>query len=67
MKQYLSWIQNSAFEGDLTPGQLEELRLKVFKAIDPSSDCVVVFSMDNPKWLDRTVWGREKGLTGSVI
>jgi CRISPR-associated protein Cas2 len=67
MKQYLNWIQNSAFEGDLSPGQLEELRIKVHKVIDRSSDCIVVFSMDNPKWLDRTVWGREKGSIGAVI
>lgn len=67
MKQYLNWIQNSAFEGDLTPGQLEELRLKVHKVIDSSKDCIVVFTMDNPKWLDRTIWGREKGLIDSVI
>ena len=67
MKQYLNWIQNSAFEGDLTPGQLEEMRLKVYKVIEPSTDCIVVFSMDNPKWLEREIWGREKGLTDSVI
>ncbi len=67
MKQYLNWIQNSAFEGDLSPGQLEELRINVHKVIDPSTDCIVVFSMDNPKWLDRTVWGKEKGQTNSII
>ncbi len=67
MKQYLNWIQNSAFEGDLTPGQLEEMRLKVYKVIEPSTDCIVVFSMGNPKWLERAIWGREKGLTDSVI
>ena len=67
MKQYLNWIQNSAFEGDLTQGQLEELRLKASKVIDPSQDCIVVFTMDNPKWLNKDVWGRDKGLTGSII
>ena len=67
MKQYLNWIQNSAFEGDLTPGQLEEMQLKVHKVIEPSTDCIVVFSMDNPKWFEREVWGREKGFTDSVI
>lgn len=67
MKQYLNWIQNSAFEGDLSAGQLEELRLKVYKVIDPSTDCIVVFTMENPKWLERNTWGREKGLTESII
>ena len=36
MKRYLNWIQNSAFEGDLSQGQLEELRMSVHKVIDPS-------------------------------
>ena len=67
MKRYLNWIQNSAFEGDLSPGQLEELRLQVSKVIDPSIDCIVVFTMDNPKWLDRTIWGTPKGSTGAII
>lgn len=67
MKQYLNWIQNSAFEGDMSPGQLEELKQKVFKVIDTSTDCIVVFTMDNPKWLDRVVWGKQKGETDSIL
>ena len=67
MKQYLNWVQNSAFEGDLTAGQLEELRLKVYEVIDQSKDCIVVFSMDNPKWLEKKIWGHEKGVTESII
>ena len=67
MKQYLNWIQNSAFEGDLSPGQLEELKIKIYKIIEPSSDCIVVFTMDNPKWLEKVVWGRMKGTTDAII
>ena len=67
MKQYLNWIQNSAFEGDLTAGQLEELKIKVGKVINESTDCIVVFTMENPKWLERAVWGKEKGQMGSII
>ena len=67
MKQYLNWIQNSAFEGNLSAGQLEELKLKVHEVIDPAADCIVVFTMENPKWLERNIWGREKGLTESII
>ena len=40
---------------------------KVYKVINPLQDCIVVFSMDNPKWLDKAVWGRSKGDTGSII
>ncbi len=67
MKRYLNWIQNSAFEGDLSEGQLEELKIKVSKVIDQSKDCIVVFTMENPKWIEKTVWGREKNATDSII
>lgn len=67
MKRYLNWIQNSAFEGDLTPSQLEELKIKISEVIDQERDCVVVFSMENPRWLEKTVWGKEKGNTDSII
>ncbi|MHB8565505.1 MAG: CRISPR-associated endonuclease Cas2 [Nitrososphaerales archaeon] len=67
MKRYLNWIQNSAFEGDLSAGQLEELRIKVSKVIDVSKDCIVVFTMDNPKWLEKVVWGKDKGRTEAII
>jgi CRISPR-associated protein Cas2 len=67
MKQYLNWIQNSAFEGDLSLGQLEELRVKVMKVIDEDQDSIVVFLVSNPEWIDRKVWGRERGLTESII
>jgi CRISPR-associated protein Cas2 len=67
LKRYLNWIQNSAFEGELSEGQLEELRLSVHEVIDPSKDSIVVFSIGNPDWLRKTLWGREKGTTGTVV
>jgi CRISPR-associated protein Cas2 len=67
MKQYLNWIQNSAFEGDLSLGQLEELRIKVTKVIDEEKDSIVVFLVSNPEWIDWKVWGREKGQTESIV
>jgi CRISPR-associated protein Cas2 len=67
MKQYLTWIQNSAFEGDLSLGQLEELKMKVMEVIDREKDSIVVFLVSNPQWIERSVWGREKGLTETVI
>jgi CRISPR-associated protein Cas2 len=67
MKQYLSWIQNSAFEGDLTKAQLEELRVRISEVIDAASDSVVVFTIPNPEWIERTVWGKERGQSESII
>ncbi len=67
LKQYLTWIQNSAFEGEISEGNLEEMRLKIYEIIDPNIDSVVVYSINNPSWVNRRIWGREKGVPESVL
>lgn len=67
LKKYLTWIQNSAFEGEITLGKLEELRILIAQVIDKELDSIVVYTVNNPEWLERTVWGREKGTTDNVL
>mgnify|MGYP001117787390 CR=1 FL=1 len=67
LKQYLNWIQNSAFEGELSEGKLEELRLKVKEMIAPEVDSVVFFKISNPTWVSKVILGREKGAVGAVL
>lgn len=67
LKKYLTWIQNSAFEGEITMGKLEEIRILVSSVIDKEKDSVVVYSISNPAWLEKTTWGREKGTTENVL
>ena len=37
-RQYLNWIQNSVFEGDITEVKLEELKVKAKKIMDSEVD-----------------------------
>lgn len=67
LKKYLTWIQNSAFEGEITLGKLEELRILVSQVTDKEKDSIVIYSVNNPTWLEKTVWGREKGTTDNVL
>jgi CRISPR-associated protein Cas2 len=60
LKQYLTWIQNSAFEGELTLGKLEEIHILISKIIDRERDSIVVYSVNNSRWLEKATWGREK-------
>ena len=39
-RQYLCWIQNSVFEGELSEAKLRELKLKIKGIIDPSEDSI---------------------------
>jgi CRISPR-associated protein Cas2 len=67
LKQYITWIQNSAFEGEITEGSLEEVRLKINQIIDKSVDSVIIYKINNPKWLKKTVWGVEKNSMDTIV
>lgn len=43
-RQYLCWIQNSVFEGELSEAKLRELKLKIKGIIDPSEDSIIIFT-----------------------
>jgi CRISPR-associated protein Cas2 len=67
LKKYLTWIQNSAFEGEITMGKLEEVRILIAGVMDKEKDSVVVYSINNPAWIEKTTWGRDKGTTDNVL
>ncbi len=67
LKQYLTWIQNSAFEGEITEGHLEELRLRLAEIIEKEKDSIIVYSANNPSWMKKRVWGKEKNMTTNIL
>lgn len=58
-RQYLNWIQNSVFEGELTEVQLKELvyRAKEFMIVD--EDNFIIFSSREKRWMDKQIIGLE--------
>lgn len=59
LRRYLNWIQNSAFEGDITPSKLEELKTRLKKLIDREKDSVIIFKM-NGKPYEKEIIGVSK-------
>jgi len=59
-RQYLNWIQNSVFEGELTEGKLKELKIKLKKVLDIETDSVLIFTMREKKAFKKEVIGQEK-------
>jgi CRISPR-associated protein Cas2 len=51
LKRYLTWIQNSLFEGEISIGKLEEMRILISYIINKEKDSVIVYSLNNPSWL----------------
>lgn len=59
-RQYLNWIQNSTFEGEISPVKLKELLLKAKKIIKREEDSIIIFKSREEKWLEKEIVGREK-------
>lgn len=64
---YLNWIQNSVFEGEITPVKLRELKAKAKSIMDTDEDSLIIFSSRDEKWLDKEVLGKEKNELDNII
>ena len=67
MRQYLNWIQNSVFEGELTVVQLKELKYKALKIMNQDTDSLIIFSSREQKWLDKEIIGIEKNNLDNIL
>ena len=66
-KKYLTHIQNSVFEGELSKVQLEKLRQELKPHVDASLDSIILFKSRQERWLDKEFWGIEDDKTSFLI
>ena len=66
-KKYLTHIQNSVFEGELSKVQLEKLRQELKPHVDTSLDSIILFKSRQERWLDKEFWGIKDDKTNFLI
>lgn len=66
-KKYLTHIQNSVFEGELSKTQLAKLQQELKLYIDEELDSVIIFKSRQEKWLDKEFWGRKDDATSFIL
>lgn len=66
-RQYLNWIQNSVFEGEITEVKLKELNTKAQKIMNIEEDSLIVFTSREERWLKKQVIGKEKNALDNFI
>ncbi len=59
-RQYLHWIQNSVFEGEITKVKLLELKKKAEEIMKKEEDSLIIFQSRDKKWLDKEIIGCDK-------
>lgn len=66
-RRYLTWVQNSVFEGELTDAQLERLKAEAEDLMEPDEDSIIFWCMENRRLVDRETLGRERGSTSRML
>lgn len=59
-RQYMTWVQNSVFEGEISEGNLKKLKMELKKLIKKDEDSVIIYSFMNTKYSNREVLGITK-------
>lgn len=65
--RYLTHIQNSVFEGDLSESQIMSLKIDLKKIVRKDLDSVILFSVNNPKWIEKEFIGKIDEKTSSFF
>ena len=56
LKKYLTWTQNSLFEGEITDGLLKQCHAELATKANPNIDSIYVYRNANPKIMKKTVY-----------
>ncbi|KXG43099.1 CRISPR-associated endonuclease Cas2 [Tepidibacillus decaturensis] len=59
-REYLTWVQNSVLEGELSEGNLKKLKFEIGKIIKTGEDSVIIYSFQSTKYSTREVMGLTK-------
>jgi len=60
LKKYLTWTQNSLFEGEITEGLLKQCMAEIATKANPAVDSIYVYRIANPKHIKKVIYGIEK-------
>ena len=59
-RKYLTWVQNSVFEGELGEANLKKLEYELNSIMDKNADSVIIYKFNSWKYSKRKVLGLKK-------
>jgi CRISPR-associated protein Cas2 len=66
-RQYLYWVQNSVFEGEISEAKFKKFKDELGKIINTKEDSVVIYNLRTTKYASREVMGLEKGGQENIL
>ncbi len=67
LRQYLDWVQNSVFQGDLTRSEFEYVKSKIKEIIDENEDSVRIYILRSEKYIKIEQIGLEKSDLQNIV
>ncbi|MGE5681392.1 MAG: CRISPR-associated endonuclease Cas2 [Bacillota bacterium] len=67
LRQHLIWVQNSVFEGEMTPAGYEILREEIIDIVNLRKDSIIIYTFESRSYSSRKIIGIEKNKTDSFI
>ena len=67
LKKYLSWIQNSVFEGEVGLADYFAIKKGIKKIIDKEKDSVLIFKFRDKHVFEKEVIGAEKNPVTNIV
>lgn len=66
-KKYLTHIQNSVFEGELSEVQILKLNKELNVYIRKDLDSVIIFKSRTNRWMKKEMWGKQENATDNFL
>jgi len=60
LKKYLTWTQNSVFEGKISRGKLNQCLAEIEEIIDRDYDSIYIYTVKSSKFIEKNILGEEK-------
>lgn len=67
LRQYMTWVQNSVFEGELTKAEMMKVKSQLKELIDEKFDHIILYSSRDKKYLGIENLGTPKADTSNII
>jgi len=67
LRRYIEWMQDSVFEGELTPAQLEGVKVGISHRINKEKDHLLIYQVRDRQLLKKHAIGTLKSEPSTII
>ena len=66
-RKYLTWVQNSVFEGEITEANFSRLKHQLSETIDQERDSITFYVLRTTAYMSKETLGKIKGEPATIL